>query len=117
MGSTFAAIFKLMDNRLLNRFCLIALLEGISYLVLLGIGMPLKYALKLPWAVDFSLYAGWAHGLLFVLYGTFLVACWVRYKWSFGRAALVFFASLLPFAPFIVEKRLKKEAATKAAVA
>lgn len=100
---------------MLNRFCFIALLEGISYLLLLGIAMPLKYILKAPGAVTFSLYAGWAHGLLFVLYGVLLIACWTRYRWSLGRAALVFFASLLPFAPFIVEKRLKKEAAAKAA--
>lgn len=117
MGSTFASIFELMDNRLLNRFCFIALLEGISYLLLLGVAMPLKYGLKLSWAVEFSLYAGWAHGLLFVLYGVFLVACWAKYKWSFGRAALVFFASLLPFAPFFVERKLKREAAAKAALA
>lgn len=114
---TFAAIFKTMDNRLLQRFCFIALLEGISYLVLLGVAMPLKYVMKLPWAVEFSLYAGWAHGLLFVLYGIFLILCWAKYKWSFGKAALVFFASLLPFAPFIVEKRLKREAASGAAAA
>jgi integral membrane protein len=117
MGLPLRQFYYIMDNRLLNRFCFIALLEGISYLVLLGICMPLKYALKLPWAVELSLYAGWAHGLLFVLYGAFLIACWIKYKWSFGRAALVFFASLLPIAPFIVEKRLKKEAAAKAAIA
>ena len=115
MDSTFAAIFKFMDYKLLKRFCFIALLEGISYLLLLGVAMPLKYVLKLPWAVEFSLYAGWAHGLLFVLYGAFLIACWAKYKWSFGRAALVFFASLLPFAPFIVEQKLKREAAAKPA--
>jgi len=106
-----------MDNRLLNRFCFIATLEGLSYLLLLGIAMPLKYGLKLPWAVTFSLYAGWAHGLLFVLYGIFLVLCWAKYKWNFGRAALVFFASLLPFAPFIVERKLKREAAAQPAKA
>ncbi len=115
MGSTFAPIYKVMDNKLLNRFCFIATLEGISYLVLLGIAMPLKYIMKLPWAEQFSLYAGWAHGLLFILYGIFLIMCWVKYRWSFGRAALVFLASLLPFAPFIVEKRLKREAAAAVA--
>lgn len=106
-----------MDHRLLQRFCAIALLEGISYILLLGIATPLKYFTELPWAVPLALYAGWAHGLLFILYALFLVLCWVKYRWSFGRAVLVFLASLLPVAPFIVEKKLKKEAGLDAASA
>ena len=99
-----------MDTKVLNRFCLVALIEGISYLVLLGIAMPLKYLADMESAVK---YPGWAHGVLFVLYIIFLLQAWVTYKWSVGKVALIFLASLLPFAPFIVEKRLKREAAAK----
>lgn len=99
-----------MDTKVLNRFCLVALIEGISYLVLLGIAMPLKYLAHMESAVK---YPGWAHGVLFVLYIIFLLQAWVTYKWSIGKVAVIFLASLLPFAPFIVEKRLKKEAAAK----
>jgi len=101
-----------MDNRLLNRFCLVATLEGISYLLLLGIAMPLKYFADMPEAVK---YTGWAHGVLFVLYAVMLLMCWAKYKWSFGKAAITFLASLLPFAPFIVERKLKREAAASVA--
>lgn len=110
MGLPLRQFFKLMDNRLLNRFCFVATLEGISYLLLLGIAMPLKYFADMPEVVK---YTGWAHGVLFVLYAVMLLMCWAKYKWSFGRAAVVFLASLLPFAPFIVERKLKREAAAK----
>jgi integral membrane protein len=43
--------------------------------------------------------------------------CWAKYKWSFGKAAIVFLASLLPFAPFIVERKLKREATAKSVAA
>lgn len=114
MGLPLRQFFTIMDNRLLNRFCFVATLEGISYLLLLGIAMPLKYFADMPEAVK---YTGWAHGVLFVLYAIMLLMCWAKYKWSFGRAALVFLASLLPFAPFIVERKLKREAAAKSIAA
>ena len=97
-----------MNNKLLNRFCFIALLEGISYIVLLGIAMPLKYLAGQPQMVE---YTGWVHGLLFVLYMGFLIFAAVGYNWKAGRILLIFLAALLPFAPFIVERRLKKEMA------
>lgn len=99
-------IFAPMNQTLLKRFRQVAVLEGISYLLLLFIAMPLKYFADMPEAVK---YTGWAHGVLFVLYAALLVLCWHTYNWKFGKAALVFIASLLPFAPFIVDKRLKEE--------
>lgn len=95
-----------MNRSTLSRFCTIALLEGISYLLLLFVAMPLKYLLDWPWAVK---YIGWIHGILFISYVFYLLACWRIYKWEFKRIALFFLASLLPFAPFIVEKQVKKE--------
>lgn len=96
-----------MNQQLLKRFRQVAVLEGISYLLLLFVAMPLKYLANIPEAVK---YTGWAHGLLFVLYALLLVQCWQNYQWKFGKAALIFVASLLPFAPFIVDKKLKEDA-------
>lgn len=96
-----------MNKQLLKRFRQVAVLEGISYLLLLFIAMPLKYFAGLPEAVK---YTGWAHGVLFVLYGLMLIQCWQHYNWKFSKAALVFAASLLPFAPFYVDKKLKEDA-------
>jgi len=90
----------------LSLFRKVAVAEGISYLLLVFIAMPLKYWADMPLAVK---YTGWAHGLLFVLYAGFLLVSWIVYKWSFGKAALIFLASLIPFAPFFVDKKLKED--------
>lgn len=94
----------------LHLFRKVALAEGISYIVLLFIAMPLKYWAGLPLAVK---YVGWAHGLLFVLYIAFLVMAWQEKKWGFGKVVVLFIASLLPFVPFYVEKKLKEEDTVK----
>jgi integral membrane protein len=88
----------------LNLFRKVAVAEGVSYLLLLFIAMPLKYWYDMPAAVK---YTGWAHGVLFILYGAFLIMAWQEQKWKFGKAALIFLASLFPFAPFFVDRKLK----------
>ena len=90
----------------LGRFRLVGVLEGISYLLLLGIAMPLKYWADKPDAVK---YVGWAHGVLFVAFCALLVQVWIQYKWSFLKATGAFIASLLPFGTFYLDKKLKKE--------
>ena len=80
--------------------------EGISFLVLLGIAMPLKYFFKLPMAVKIC---GWAHGILFV---TFLFLAWEvktdRNK-SFKWFATAFLAAIIPTGTFFFDKKLKEE--------
>lgn len=85
-----------------ERFRLIAWLEGMSYLLLLFVAMPLKYLADMPLMVK---YTGWAHGLLFVLYVAFLLEIAFRYKWSFAKLFFGFIASLLPFGPFVFDKK------------
>jgi integral membrane protein len=97
-------------NGTLKSFTTVALLEGASYVLLLVVAMPLKYFYNFPEAVKI---AGWAHGVLFMLYAVLLAACWINLRWSFARVLLYFVASLLPVLPFIVERRLKKEYALK----
>ena len=90
----------------LKKFSTIAVLEGISYILLLCIAMPLKYFANFPDAVK---YVGWAHGVLFMLYCFYLVKVWIGYKWSFGKTTIAFIASLLPFGTFVLDNKLKKE--------
>ncbi|MFD1143220.1 DUF3817 domain-containing protein [Larkinella insperata] len=90
----------------LGRFRFIGILEGISYLVLLGIAMPLKYWANLPMAVKL---VGWAHGVLFIAYMLALVSVTFDRRWSFGRVVVAFIASLVPFGTFWLDTRLKKE--------
>lgn len=93
-------------NIVVKRFSRIAFCEGISYLVLLCIAMPLKYVWHWPLAVQV---VGWAHGLLFIAYGISLLVCWIRLQWNFGRVAYYMTAALLPILPFLVERQLQKE--------
>jgi integral membrane protein len=99
----FLFLSKSENMSTLSIFKKVAIAEGISYLALLLIAMPLKYFAGMPLAVK---YTGWAHGLLFVLYVALVIMCWMEYKWKFGKTLLVMVCSLLPFAPFIIEKRL-----------
>lgn len=87
-------------------FRFVAVLEGISYLILLGIAMPLKYMAGLPEAVK---YVGWAHGVLFVAFCFLLLKVWIRYKWSFLKTFIAFLASLLPFGTFFLDRQLSRE--------
>ena len=77
--------------------------EGVSYLLLLGVAMPLKYLAGMPLAVKI---AGWAHGVLFVAFVIVLVLAMVRAKLAFAHACTAFVASLLPFGPFVIDRRL-----------
>jgi integral membrane protein len=93
-----------------SRLRLIGILEGISYLVLMGIAMPLKYIAHKPEAV---LYCGWVHGVLFVLFCLALLQVWIKYKWSFTKALVAFIAALLPFGTFVLDRKLRKEEARR----
>lgn len=83
----------------------IGIAEGISFLVLLLIAMPLKYALGWPLAVK---YVGWAHGLLFILYIVAVFAAIRAMNWGFKGLALALIASLLPAGTFVLDKSLRK---------
>ena len=80
-----------------------ALIEGVSFLVLLGIAMPLKHFANVPLAVKI---AGWAHGILFVVFCAALWRVMRVDRWPVERGALVFAAGLLPFGPFVIDRRL-----------
>ena len=94
------------DETLLRWFRYSGMVEGISFLLLLFIAMPLKYIFDAPGMVR---YVGWAHGVLFVNYGLF--ALWVahRMRWSFRRLFTAGMAALLPFGPFVFDKSLQRE--------
>lgn len=81
----------------------VALTEGVSFLVLLGIAMPLKYLAGMPAAVKI---VGWAHGVLFVLLVALLAHAVIARGWTVSRAGMVFVSALLPFGPFVVDRRM-----------
>jgi integral membrane protein len=72
---------------------------------LLSVAMPLKYLAGMPMAVKV---VGWAHGLLFVALCVLLQQAMMFANWTMSRAAAVFVASLLPFGPFYLDRRMKE---------
>ncbi|MCB0820941.1 MAG: DUF3817 domain-containing protein [Bacteroidetes bacterium] len=90
----------------LQRFRIVAIAEGWSFLILLFIAMPLKYAMDLPQAVK---YTGWVHGLLFMAYMITLIQVWADRNWKISKVLLAFICSLIPFGTFWLDRRLKRE--------
>ena len=78
--------------------------EGVSYLLLLFIAMPLKYAYEMPMAVKIT---GMAHGVLFVAYCMVLALCMKKFRWKLGFGAYLFIATLIPFGTFVTDRKLK----------
>ena len=93
-----------------KRFKWISLAEGLSFLLLLGIAMPLKYGFDMPLAVK---YLGWVHGALFVIYIDVVFPTALSLKWSFSRTFFARVAAVLPFGPFIFDRNLNKSQQTK----
>jgi integral membrane protein len=87
----------------MGRLRLIAFVEGISYLVLLFVAMPLKYAAGIPEAVRV---VGMAHGVLFIAFGLALLVVFVEKRLDLGRSALTFLSSLVPFGTFVIDGHL-----------
>jgi len=98
-----------MPSTNLGRLRVVAILEGISFLVLLFIAMPLKYFAGLPLAVRI---VGLLHGLLFLAFVHFLIQVHIEKQWPLSRSFAAFVASLLPFGPFVLERKLAADEAT-----
>ena len=91
----------MQEPAVIKKFRAIGTAEGISFLVLLGVAMPLKYMMDMPKAVT---YIGWIHGVLFMWYCYMVIEAGQALKWKFGRIFLAFLASLLPLGPFLFDR-------------
>ncbi|MEK3882282.1 DUF3817 domain-containing protein [Paenibacillus sp. PL2-23] len=90
----------------IGRLRVIGWLEGMSFLILLLIAMPLKYWAGIPQAVSV---VGALHGLLFVLYLLAVLHVTFAHRWSFLKFTLACAASVLPFGPFVVDRKLLRD--------
>ena len=79
-----------------------AILEGISYLLLFTLSMPLKH-----WAGigQPNIYIGYAHGFLFIVYLALALLVWKERSWPPKILVYLILASLLPFGTFYMESR------------
>lgn len=79
-------------------------IEGISYLLLLGIAMPMKYFFGIPMAVKI---VGMAHGVLFLAYCLLLALQMRANKWNLLFGIYLFVATLIPFGTFVTDRKLR----------
>jgi integral membrane protein len=83
----------------------LAIVEGVSTLVLFFVAMPLKYFAGMPLAVTV---AGSIHGLLFVALVIMLLIAIAKVPISLGLAAAGLVAAVVPGGPFLLERRLAR---------
>ena len=89
----------------IGRLRVIGFLEGVSFLVLLFIAMPLKYIFDMP---ETNMVVGMAHGLLFILYIFSVIQVAIELSWNFRKVLLAFVASVIPFGTFYADAKLFK---------
>ena len=90
---------------MVSTFRKIALLEGLSYIILLVIGVPLKYLFNNDWVVKLL---GMPHGILFIAYIIFSLILYKKMKWSNLDFTIILSASLIPFGTFYIDRKYLK---------
>ena len=91
---------------LLKIFKVIALLEGLSYLILLGIGTPLSHFTGNKIIVKAL---GMPHGVLFMTYVLLAILLKKSQEWSFKELGIILICSVLPFGTFYVDRKYLKK--------
>lgn len=79
-----------------------AVLEGISFLALLGIGMPMKYIYGVRWP---NQVIGQTHGILFLTFLGFAYAVAAEEKWPARKQWIAFAAAVLPLGTFWFDRK------------
>ncbi len=90
---------------LLPIFRIIALLEGISYILLLFIATPIKHFANDPTYVRLL---GMPHGVLFIAYVVLAFILKPKLQWNNKTFAIILLASLIPFGTFYIDKKYLK---------
>jgi len=96
---------KVLLNRMKNFFRIVAFLEGVSYILLLFIAVPLKY-----WGGDESYVKllGMPHGLLFVFYLILAFLIKDGEQWKNKDFGIILLASIVPFGTFYIDRKYLK---------
>ncbi|WP_223548446.1 DUF3817 domain-containing protein [Aestuariivivens sp. NBU2969] len=89
----------------LSVFRIIALLEGVSYILLLFIATPIKYTLDDPQYVKLL---GMPHGLLFIAYIAIAMLLKPSLNWSSKKFNYVLLAAIVPFGTFYIDRKYLK---------
>lgn len=81
----------------------VAFMEGISFLLLLFVTMPLKYLIHIEGP---NQYVGMAHGFLFLAYIALVIFAKFKYKWSILTTLGALAASVIPFGTFYADDKI-----------
>jgi len=93
-----------MLNSAIGRLRLVGMCEAVSFLLLLGVAMPLKYLADMPLAVKL---VGWVHGVLFIAFLLLILPAISQARWPLRRGVILAGAALVPFGPFLADRSLK----------
>lgn len=86
----------------------VGLIEGTSALVLFFVAMPLKYLSGMPDVGKTAvLWVGSIHGGLFLAYAAVAFWAWGRGHLSSKLLGYAAVASVVPFGPFVLDRKLK----------
>lgn len=91
-----------------GRFRFVALLEGVSSVLLFFVAMPIKYVDALGNHPEPTFWVGAVHGGLFVLYAVAGFAALYARRWGVMPAVWGFVASVVPGATFVYDARFLK---------
>ena len=86
-------------------FRIVAFLEGLSYILLLGIATPVKYLMDDPQYVKLL---GMPHGILFMAYIVLAFFLKPEKGWKGKTFAIILLASIIPFGTFYVDRKYLK---------
>ena len=84
-----------------------SLLDAASYLLLVGIAVPVKYLGGNPTLVKTL---GPVHGALFVALCLALLLAWRHYRWPIRWPLAIFCAALVPVVPFLIDRWIRTRA-------
>lgn len=93
-------------DTLTARLRAVAFVEGLSYLLLLFVAMPLKYLADLPLAVRI---VGSLHGFLFVWLAWLALRVLLARRKPLSWGARIALLALLPFGTFFLDEDLRRE--------
>ena len=91
-----------------GRVRVVGMFEGTSLLLLMFVAMPLKYLSGVPdLGKEVVFWVGLIHGILFIGYATVTFVAWGQGAMRAKLVGLAALASLLPFGPFVLDRKLK----------
>jgi integral membrane protein len=90
---------------MLKIFKVIAIVEGISAILLFFFAVPMKYIFNDPYYVK---HIGMAHGILFTIYIVLATLLLFIENWEFKKYFIICIASIPPFGTFYIERKYLK---------